>query len=494
MDTYRKSVPILDTGETFPLLTHGNPPRLYNYPPENPPHTLFIRRRARVRERLREILQNVTVEPFMLLNVLAWTLQTTLVTNLVLEKVCERRHNHTALECQNISGLGATEEGAIQREATWLLMVQELVANLPAVLYVLVLGSWSDKYGRKLPMLLPFVGSVLATIIYMTNALLWWLPVELVVLAGIPRGLSGGLITLLMATYSYVSDLSGLQSRTLRIAFLDFTMFVGAPLGLFLSSLLFSRFGYVGVFSVSGTGFLLSVIYIVLRIEDTREHHGAKCDMVRDLFDLTNVCATLSVATKRRKHYGRAKIFALMFAMCLLLFIIGGAQLEYLFVKKKFNWTYEQFVHLSIFDIVFGSLGTSILLPILSYKLGIEDSILGLLGCASKISGLVLMALSPSSWYLYVASIVSFLAGLPLIVTRSVISKLVPEDEIGAVFSLLASWEALVPLISGPVYTFVYSHTIDIYPGVIYFVSAGATAVAAVIYLVISTARRSAPY
>lgn len=47
-------------------------------------------------------------------------------------------------------------------------------------------------------------------------------------------------------------------------------------------------------------------------------------------------------------------------------------------------------------------IGTSMLLPILSYKLGIEDNILGLLGCASKISGLVLMALSPSSWYMYV--------------------------------------------------------------------------------------------
>lgn len=77
----------------------------------------------------------------------------------------------------------------------------------------------------------------------------------------------------------------------------------------------------------------------------------------------------------------------------------------------------------------------------------------------------------------------SFLAGLPLIVTRSVISKLVPGDEIGAVFSLLASWEALVPLFSGPVYTLVYSHTIDIFPGVIYFVSSGATAIAALIYL-----------
>lgn len=50
-------------------------------------------------------------------------------------------------------------------------MVQELVANLPAVLYVLVLGSWSDKYGRKLPMLLPFVGSFLATVIYMVRNL-----------------------------------------------------------------------------------------------------------------------------------------------------------------------------------------------------------------------------------------------------------------------------------------------------------------------------------
>ncbi|ROT73112.1 putative solute carrier family 46 member 3-like [Penaeus vannamei] len=367
-------------------------------------------------------------------------------------------------ECQNITALGTPEEGAIQREATWLLMVQELVATSPRPLRPRA-GFLERQTNIALQTNACCGGSG------GTRGPCWhppgseWRP---------HHPLDG---------HSYVSDLSGLQSRTLSASPSWTSRCSSARPSASSSAASSSPASDTWACSASAARGSSSASCTSSFASRTPLAPRGKCDMVRDLFDLTNVRATLIVATKRRKDHGRAKIFALMFAMCLLLFVIvsvdssclsetlGGAHLEYLFVKKKFNWTYEQFVNLSIFDIVFGSVGTSMLLPILSYKFGMEDSILGLLGVASKISGLVLMALSPSSWYMYVASVVSFLAGLPLIVTRSVISKLVPEDEVGAVFSLLASWEALVPLFSGPVYTFVYAHTIDVFPGVIYFVS-----------------------
>ncbi|XP_064107395.1 lysosomal proton-coupled steroid conjugate and bile acid symporter SLC46A3-like [Macrobrachium nipponense] len=443
----------------------------------------------RLKDRLVLVVKNITVEPLMFLNVMAWTIQTTLVTNMVLEKECEYKYRETAAACQNLTDLPLNVTADIQKTATTVMMVQEVVANLPAVLYVLVLGTWSDKYGRKLPMLLPFVGSFLASLIYMANAYAWWLPAELIILAGIPQGLSGGLITLLMATYAYISDISDHRSRTLRMAFLDFVMFIGNPLGLYLSNVIFNRFGYKGVFTISSAAFLLGLIYILIRIEDSRGPWAGENQMLKDLFDLSKIRKSLAIAVRKREDHRRAKIFSLMAAMCLLLFVLGGHQLKYLYTKAKFNWTYEQFVNLSIYDIVFGSVGTSLILPVLSYKLGMPDVALGLIGCISKTIGLLLIAISPVPWFLYLAATLSFMAGLPLIVTRAVISKLVPGEEVGAIFSLLASWEATVPLVSAPVYTFVYNATVATFPGTIYFVSVAATVVSLLIYLFNSLVR-----
>ncbi|XP_053635893.2 lysosomal proton-coupled steroid conjugate and bile acid symporter SLC46A3-like [Cherax quadricarinatus] len=491
--------------ETTPLIS-GKGSTWPELPTWTRPSRPLLPTPATLRQRLAYVVNNVTVEPIMFLNIFAWTLQTTLVTNMVLEKVCADRYNHTEAECQNLTTEVATEatmeagsEG-MQRDTAWVMMMQEIVASLPAVVYVLLLGSWSDTHGRKLPMLLSFTGSFIATIVYMMNAFWWWLPVEDILVAGVARGLTGGSITLLMATYSYISDLSDHTSRTLRIAFLDFAMFIGAPVGLFLSCVIFSSLGYLGVFSVSGLAFLVAIIYILFYIEDTKSSSISDnnnlpdlplgkdvcSSQLRDIFDVRNVMRSLAVAVRRRENYGRAKILSLMTALCLLLFTSGSNQLEYLYAKRMLGWTYLQYAQLNIFDIVFGSVGTSLVLPVLSYWLGVQDTVLAVVGCLSKTSGFLFTGLGNTATLMYMASVVSFLAGLPLIVTRAVISKLVPAEETGAVFSLLAALEAVVPLISCPTYTLTYAATLDLYPGTMYFLSAIATTMAAFIYTIIS--------
>ena len=56
---------------------------------------------------------------------------------------------------------------------------------------------------------------------------------------------------------------------------------------------------------------------------------------------------------------------------------------------------------------------------------------------------------------------------------RSYLSKITPENELGAIFSLLASLEAAIPLVISPFMTYVYDHTIDVFPGAIMILQAG---------------------
>jgi MFS transporter, PCFT/HCP family, solute carrier family 46, member 3 len=52
------------------------------------------------------------------------------------------------------------------------------------------------------------------------------------------------------------------------------------------------------------------------------------------------------------------------------------------------------------------------------------------------------------------------------------ISKQVPADELGQVFSVLASLESIVPLMSSSTYNLVYEATLEWFPGCVYLVEA----------------------
>jgi len=45
----------------------------------------------------------------------------------------------------------------------------KLVINLPAVLLLLFCGAWSDRVGRKLPVVLSSFGTVIAVIFFMIS-------------------------------------------------------------------------------------------------------------------------------------------------------------------------------------------------------------------------------------------------------------------------------------------------------------------------------------
>ncbi|KAK8748022.1 hypothetical protein OTU49_016277 [Cherax quadricarinatus] len=396
--------------------------------------------------KVKNALRGITTEPIIFLNVLGWTVQSSVTTNLLLFKVCiEQQYDN--ITCANLTAYPEEEE-VVQKIVTTINMYIDLVTNIPAVFFVLFLGSWSDKHGRKIPLMFPLIGSFLSTVIYFINAYRVELPAMYVLLAAVPRAITGGFITLLMASYSYMADITKIQARTTRVAFLDLSFGLGAPIGLLLSDFLFYRLEYLGNYGVSGIIFFIAVIYTIMCIEDTRgpfsRHHLEASElshkpsiMCRDLFDIKNIKDTFAVVKKPRPNKGQARILLLMGAMCSMLFAFGSVNIAYLYTKRKFNWTYSQYIQLSLVQII--------------------SSILG--------------------------SIVSCLGGLPLIVTRSIISKVVPREELGKVFSLLASWESIIPLLSNPLYTFLYNATIKVFPGAMYFLNAIFFINASVIYM-----------
>lgn len=60
-----------------------------------------------------------------------------------------------------------------------------------------------------------------------------------------------------------------------------------------------------------------------------------------------------------------------------------------------------------------------------------------------------------------------------MVVPRSMLSKIVPSEDLGKINSCIGSMESILPLIGSAVYTSVYTSFLDVMPGSFFLISAG---------------------
>merc|ERR1711994_732867 len=114
-----------------------------------------------------------------------------------------------------------------------------------------------------------------------------------------------------------------------------------------------------------------------------------------------------------------------------------------------------------------------LVMPIISFYLKMPDAAIGILATCSKIISLVIMSIAWNGWVLFAGSVSGFLSAFSSIIIRSMLSKCVTKAELGKIFSLLASLEAAVPLFAAPLFTYVYTQTINSWTGAVFIVQSG---------------------
>ena len=92
----------------------------------------------------------------------------------------------------------------VQQVVTNLEVYDGILVALPSVIFCLFLGAWSDTHGRKIILILPFVGNFVAFIAYMINYAFFYELSIYHLLWGSSVGLFGGYIGLNIALYGYI--------------------------------------------------------------------------------------------------------------------------------------------------------------------------------------------------------------------------------------------------------------------------------------------------
>ena len=145
----------------------------------------------------------------------------------------------------------------------------------------------------------------------------------------------------------------------------------------------------------------------------------------------------------------------------------GETDITLLFTKRApLHWSKALYGYLLAAD--YAALGFSVLclLPILVYFLKPHDLFLISLGATFKSIRLLIMAFASETWIVFLSVFIGCPSGMIMSSAKSLVSKIVSEDEIGKCFSLISCLESVSNLVGTVIFTNLYTATaLKLFPG-----------------------------
>lgn len=390
----------------------------------------------------------------------------------ILKAVCHENFPFNATYCRRID-LHPKVESDIQRQSASYLIYYRILINVPSVILGLFCGAYSDKYGRKIPMMLPSLGSVFGVLLYMASLTYDEYRIPLILSGAAIQGLFGKSTVITMAVNSYISDVTESDERIRKLGNLLAMNFFGLFVGSFMSGVLQDMANllttYTAIIMLHGSTILMTVAMMKESIEYPSKSEEGKSEFLA-LFNPANIKDAVTVLVKYRPSNLR-RVLLILFLLTLLnqTCKVGEMDVTVLFVTRSpLSWPKSWYGYLLSVDYAIMGLCLLFLLPILSGILQFSDASILIIGISCKVVRLIWAAFASKTWMVYVSVVIGAFAGLITSAVRSLVSKAVSENEAGKLFSLLACAETASKLFGVLIFVNLYSETADFFPGFSY--------------------------
>ncbi|XP_062600829.1 proton-coupled folate transporter-like [Saccostrea cucullata] len=359
------------------------------------------------------------------------------------------------------------------------LIYYRLLLNIPAIPLALLCGSYSDRYGRKIPIFLPSLGSVFAAVFYILSDLVPMYRIPLLFFGLGLQGLFGKSSVITMAVNSMVCDISLHGNRTKTLSILLAMNFLGVCLGSLLSGIIQSLFDlsvtFVCVTILHGMSILLTILLIDETVDSNREQKSKekKCE-VCEIFRPSNFKEAITVVTRRRFLNDRKMIIALL-VICLVTQVCrtGEGDINLLFITRRpLSWPKPWYGYLLSLEYAVKGVCLFLFLPLLSNKLMLPDVTIVMLGILCKLVRLVWAGFCNTTWMVFVSVAIGAMAGMSTSALRSLASKAVDVDEAGKLFAILTAAETSSKFLGSLIFLNIYGVTAHIFPGMAFLIEA----------------------
>lgn len=189
----------------------------------------------------------------------------------------------------------------------------DIAGHLIPFMLAMFMGSWSDRRGRKLPLLIGLFGKFFYSTMVVVNTYMEDWPVEYIIyVATLPMAFTGADVAIFAAVFAYISDVSSKESRTLRVSIVEVCYLATMPTGIALGKYLFSNVtneSYSILFIINASLLFLSLLYTLVRLEwrtNERQRPISEANnLFLDYFDYNHAVETFRTMFKWRPFNGR---------------------------------------------------------------------------------------------------------------------------------------------------------------------------------------------
>ncbi|XP_071479941.1 uncharacterized protein [Diadema antillarum] len=298
--------------------------------------------------------------------------------------------------------------------------LQGMLTDIPGALAMLVLGTLSDRIGRKRVLLVPCYGSLILAVVSILQSLMTKVSIPLTVLGALVFGLSGGLQTLLMTIINIITDTTPEEKVVLTIGRTLPVMAFGSLCGGLSADILPQFLGPTLVLVIFAISQILSIAIVKLFVEESLppvEADGSESAAKdggkgrgRIMTSLSTVWTNLTEGFRVVKSQESSLAFRQL-VIFLVASMLSSASTSFentlvLFYTKlsPFGWsipTYRVYTTAKMFFGIIGqSLGTPVFLGLLGKASLRNDFRLLQYGALFAAIATMVTALAPSSLYL----------------------------------------------------------------------------------------------
>ncbi|XP_042220976.1 proton-coupled folate transporter-like [Homarus americanus] len=395
-------------------------------------------------------MRSITVEPIMLLDGACKEAMLIFIENVQMNKICSVSLGLSPEICANLTN-HKEESVLVQREFSLFTFYNSIIMSVLPLIFVLFMGAWSDKYGRKFPLLMTLVGHAMYAGGYLlANWQTSW-PVEVLYLVTLLEALGGANVGILSSTISYISDISSEKQRTSRIGTINSMWYLGAPIGTLTGALIIKYSGYDMALGLVLLAYVASIVYVIVFIEESHGPFAKKAlqaqgslkdvptmdkkdvraiTMLTDFFNWRHVVESFKTAFKKREGDARSVLMAVIIGNMIRRMARGFFM--YMFVRRALHWGATDYGYWISYRNLLVALGSLFLVPFLTRLLSFTDMSLVVLGTLSMIFEYLCygLVIGPSQTFLmWLGPPAGIISNVMAIAFRSMSTKLVTKQE-----------------------------------------------------------------
>jgi hypothetical protein len=181
-----------------------------------------------------------------------------------------------------------------------------------------------------------------------------------------------------------------------------------------------------------------------------------------EFFDPQHAIDCVVALIKRRENGLRMIIVIIMLMHFMMNGVIQGeTQNIFLYARLKLNWDVDTYVYHNVFTIVLGLVGTSMAVGVLSKLFKVADIFLVIMSVFLSIICRGFYVLAATTIIFFAGSAVDFMYSVKFLAARSIISKVVPVEDLSTMFAIMGLFEALATFVFSYAYPTLYQFLLD---------------------------------